>query len=86
MRLKNMHPDLKLSPNRVKTSVDKQGKSPLDYIPNVVEAFQRIKKGSNYYGRILVQQKPKGKTTYKGKMEKRFDAYLDHKKSNQPTR
>ena len=68
LRLKTIYPDLKLSSNGVKTRVDKQGKSPLNNIPNVVEAFKRIKKGSNYYRRILVQQKPYGKTTYKGNM------------------
>ena len=42
------------------TPVDKQGKTPLDYVPNIIEAFNRIKKGSNYYRRILVQKKAYG--------------------------
>ena len=53
-----------------------KGKTPLDYIPNVVEAFKRIKNLSNYYRKILVQKKPKGKLTYKDKMERKFDISL----------
>ena len=36
--------------------IDKQGKTPLDYVSNIVDAFKRIKKGSTYYQRILVQK------------------------------
>ena len=48
------------------------GKTPLDYVPCISEAFQRITKGSSYYRRILLLHKPKGTTTYKAKMEKRL--------------
>ena len=48
-RMKTICPELKLSSKGVNTPGDKQGKTPLNYIPNVVEAFKRIKKGSNYY-------------------------------------
>ena len=68
--MKTMYPELEVSSKGVSTPVDKQGKTPLDYIPNVVEALKRIKKGSNYYWRILVKKKPKGKLTYKDKMDK----------------
>ena len=56
--------------------VDRHGRTPLNYIPNVVDVFKRIKRGSEYYRRILVQKKPKGKVAYKDKMEKRFDISL----------
>ena len=56
--------------------VDTHGRIPLNYIPNVVDAFKRIKRGSNYYRRILAQKKPKRKVAYKDKMEKRFDISL----------
>ena len=57
--------------NGVNTPGNKQGRT--DYISNVVNAFKRIKKGSNYYLRILVWKKPKGNVAYKDKMETRFD-------------
>ena len=63
--MKTIYPELELRTNGVSTPVTEQRKTPLDYIPNVVDAFQRIKKGFKYYKRILVQKKPKGKLTYK---------------------
>ena len=59
--MKTRYPDLKLRSNGVKIPADKHGRTSLDYIPNVVDSFKRIKKGSNYYRRILVKKKPKGK-------------------------
>ena len=56
----------------VRIPVDKHGRNQLDYIPSVVEAFKRLKKGSSYYRRILLKQKPTGSTTYRGKMEKKI--------------
>ena len=70
--MKTTYPDLELGYNRVNTPVDKQVKTPIDYIPNVVDAFKRI----NYYRKILVQKKPKRKLMYKDKMAKRFDITL----------
>ena len=37
---------------------DRDDLTPLDYIPCACKAFKRIKKGSGYYRRILVIQKP----------------------------
>ena len=74
--MRNLYPELKLKSKGVVTPVDKQGKTPLDYVPNIIEAFNRIKKGSNYYRRILVQKKPMGKITFKTKMEKRLNTTL----------
>ena len=69
--IKSRLQDLELRSNGVNTPVDKQGRTPLDYISNVVDAFKRIKKGSNYYRSILVQKKPKGKVPYKDKSGKK---------------
>ena len=69
--MKTIYPDLELRSNGVSPPVDKHGKTPLDYIPNVVEAFKRIKKWSHYYRRILVQKKPKGKLMYKDNIEQK---------------
>ena len=55
---------------------EKTGKTPLDYVPCISEAFQRITKGSSYYRWILLLPKPKGTTTYKAKMEKRLGVTL----------
>ena len=55
---------------------EKTGKTPLDYVPCISEAFQRITKGSSYYRRILLLHNPKGITTYKAKMEKRLGITL----------
>ena len=74
--MEKVYPGLKLKSKGVVTPVDKLGKTPLDYISNVIEAFKRIKKGSSYYRRILVQKKPMGKMTFKMKMEKRLDTTL----------
>ena len=74
--MEKVYPELKLKSKGVVTPVDKQGKTPLDYVPNIIEAFNRIKKGSNYYRRILVQKKPMGKITFKMKMEKRLNTTL----------
>ena len=59
--MRNLYPELKLKSKGVVTPVDKQGKTPLNYVPNIIESFIRIKKGSNHYRRILVQKKPMGK-------------------------
>ena len=40
-----VYPEFKLKSKGVDTPVDKQGKTPLDYVPNIIEAFKRIKKG-----------------------------------------
>ena len=74
--MEKVYPELKLKSKGVVTPVDKQGKTPLDYVPNIIEAFNRIKKGSNYYRRILVQKKPMGQITFKMKMEKRLNTTL----------
>ena len=74
--MKTRYPDLELKSNGVNTPVDKQKRTPFDYIPPVVDAFKRIKKGSNYYQRIFVKKKPKGKLAYQNKMEKSFDITL----------
>ena len=49
-----------------------RGKILLNYISCVSESFKQIKKGSSYYRRILLIQKPRGTITYKSMMEKRF--------------
>ena len=74
--MEKVYPGLKLNSKGVVTPVDKLGKTPLDYITNVADAFKRIKKGSNYYRRILVQKRPMGKMSFKMKMEKRLDTTL----------
>ena len=66
--MEKVYPGLKLKSKGVVTPVDKLGKTPLDYITNVADAFKRIKKGSNYYRRILVQKRPMGKMSFKMKM------------------
>ena len=42
--MEKVYPELKLKSKGVDTPVDKQGKTPLDYVPNIVDAFKRIKK------------------------------------------
>ena len=54
--MERVYPNLILKSIGVSTPVDKQGKTPLDYVPNIVDAFKRIKKGSSYNRRILVQK------------------------------
>ena len=76
INMERVYPGLKLNSKGVVTPVDKLGKTPLDYITNVADAFKRIKKGSNYYRRILVQKRPMGKMSFKMKMEKRLDTTL----------
>ena len=58
--MRTIYPDLELSSKGVNTPVDQQVKARLDYIPNVVEVFKRIKQGFNYYRRILVRKSQKG--------------------------
>merc|ERR1711923_675193 len=43
--MEKVYPELKLNSKGVVTPVDKSGKTPLDYIDNVADAFKRIKKG-----------------------------------------
>ena len=74
--MEKVYPELKLKSTGVSTLVDKLGKTPLDYVPNVIDAFKRVKKWSSYYRRILVQKKPMGKKTFKMKMEKRLNVTL----------
>ena len=74
--MEKVYPELKLNSKGVVTPIDKSGKTPLDYIDNVADAFKRIKKGSSYYRRILVQKKPMGKMSFMMKMEKRLDMTL----------
>ena len=50
-------------PNEVVTPVDKHGRTRLNYIPCVVGAFKKIKKGSRYYRRIIAQKKSMGRPT-----------------------
>ena len=71
--MEKVYTGLKLKSKGVVSPVEKLGKTPLDYVSNVIQAFKRIKKGSSYYRRILVQKKPMGKKTFKMKMEKRLD-------------
>ena len=59
--MEKVYPGLKLNSKGVVTPADKLGKTPLDYINNVVDAFKRIKKGSSYYRRILVHKNTYGK-------------------------
>ena len=40
--MEKVYPDLKLKSTGVSTPVDKLGKTPLDYVPNIVEAFKRV--------------------------------------------
>ena len=47
--MKTRYPDLELRSNGVNTPVDKQGRTPLNKIPNVIDTFKKHKKGSNYY-------------------------------------
>ena len=63
--MERVYPNLTLKSTGVSTPVDKHGKTPLDYVPNIVEAFKRIKKGSSYYRRILVQ-----KNLWEGKLSR----------------
>ena len=42
--MEKVYPELKLEFTGISTPVDKQGKTPLDYVPNVFEAFKQIKK------------------------------------------
>ena len=64
--MKSRYPDLKLRSNGVNTPVDKQGRTPLDYISNAVDAFKRIKKGYNYYCRIHGPEKAKRRGSVQG--------------------
>ena len=38
------NPDIELNSNRVRITIDKFGRTPLDYISCAVEAFKRIRK------------------------------------------
>ena len=67
---------MKLKSQGVKIFTDKHGRTPLDLIPCIAEAFKKIKKGSGNYKRILLSQNLKGCTTYRGKTDKRFDISL----------
>ena len=67
---------IELKSQGVKIPIDKHGRTPLDLIPCIAEAFKKIKKGSGNYRRILLSQKLKGCTTYRGKTDKRFDISL----------
>ena len=69
---KGRNPGGTLPSTGVTLSSDKTGKTPLDYVSCVSEAFKRIKKGSRKHRRILLKQKPRGTPTYKSKMEKRI--------------
>ena len=42
------------------------GRTPLNYIPFVIKTFKIIKRGSSYYRRIILKQKPPGSTMYRG--------------------
>ena len=50
--MEKVYPNLKLKSTRVSSPVDKQGKTPLDYVPNIVEAFKRIKKAIRIFGKV----------------------------------
>ena len=71
-----MYPGLSLTLAGVTLPSNKMGKTPLDYIPCVSEAFKRINKASSYYRRIILIQNPRGTSAYKSKMEKRFGVTL----------
>ena len=47
LHFKARHPGLELSSNVFVTPIDKHGRTPLDYIVYVVEAFRRTKKWSS---------------------------------------
>ena len=64
---------------------DKTGKTTLDYVSCASESFKRIQKGSSYYRRILLIQKPRGTTTYKSKMKKRLGVNLRQDYVNRAT-
>ena len=57
---------------------DKMVRTPLDYVSCASDSFKWINKGSSYYRRILLLQKPRGTITYKTKMEKRLGVTLKH--------
>ena len=61
LQFKARNPGLELNSNLVRTPIDKHGRTPIDYIPCVVEAFKGIKKRSSYNRRILLKYKPPGK-------------------------
>ena len=63
--------DLALKSTGVTLPSEKTGRTPLDYVPCISEAFKRITNGSSYYTRILLLHKPKGVTNYRSKIEKR---------------
>ena len=52
------------------------GRTPLDYVPCISEAFKRITKASSYYRRILLLHEPKGATNFRSKMQKRLGTTL----------
>ena len=64
---------------------EKIGRTPLDYIPCISEAFKRFTKGSSYYRRILQLHKPEGTINYKSKMEKRLRITLKQSYVNKIT-
>ena len=42
--MEKVYPELKVKSKGVDTPVEKQSKTPLDYVPNIVDAFKGIKK------------------------------------------
>ena len=61
------------------------GKTSLDYVSCISEAFNRISEESSYYRRILLLHKPKGTVNYKAKMEKRLGVTLKQSYVNRIT-
>ena len=54
----------------VKVTTDKHGRTPLDLIPYVPQAFKRIKKGYGYHRRSLLSQKRKEAQRTEGRWRK----------------
>ena len=77
LHFKSRHPGLEVSSNVIVTPIDKHGRTPLDYILCVVEAFKRTKKWSSYNRRIILQNKPPRSLTRTGKMEQGWTSLSD---------
>ena len=63
IRFSHRSPELSLTLKGVSLPSEKTGKTPIDYVKCLSEAFERIQKGSGYYRRILLLHKPKNTVT-----------------------
>ena len=65
LKFKERDQGLMLISQGVEIAIYNHGRTALDFIPLVVEANKRFKKGSGYHKRILLNQKLKGRLTWR---------------------